>query len=200
MESCQACLVGIDGAHALGVLDLAHAGFAARVAGVVAPAWEWSTPCTEWDVTALVDHVRSAAEIYAAIASGVPFAAAMMMDSEAVAADRLPGESDAAATRLRAILTAPGALGLTHAYPGGVLSGADLVVLRVFDVAVHTWDLARATEQSERLHPSTVTLALRYAIEHLGEDRDPGPSTTGDQPSELPLDQRRLLELAGRSP
>ena len=40
------------------MFERAAAGAVAKVAGVKADQWQESTPCTEWDVRQLVDHMH----------------------------------------------------------------------------------------------------------------------------------------------
>jgi hypothetical protein len=72
--------------------------------------------------------------------------------------------------------------------------------MRVLDVTVHTWDLARSIGADESLDPDTVAFALtlRDTFEAGRDKRSFAPP-----PAETPTDfspQARLLHLSGRRP
>ncbi|MGI9601366.1 MAG: maleylpyruvate isomerase N-terminal domain-containing protein [Acidimicrobiales bacterium] len=84
----------------LASLDVAHGQFGSLLARVSADDWERPTPCDEWDVRALADHVASAARIYTALLEGLPFARAMSTGSAVVPAtvDRAANFASASAS------------------------------------------------------------------------------------------------------
>ena len=70
----------------------------------------------------------------------------------------------------------------------------------MLDIAVHTWDLARAIGAGESLHPGVVAFALTLQ-DTLDAGRQRG--TFAPPPGKTPADssaQARLLYLAGRRP
>lgn len=91
-----------------------------------------------------------------------------------------------------------GALAQIVGHPLGDLPGRRFLGMRVFDIAVHSWDLAVAIGRDgtleEALTDSVLTIAtgeapgMGFGIQPLGEA---GPGAD-------PMDQ--LLDLAGRSP
>jgi uncharacterized protein (TIGR03086 family) len=92
----------------------------------------------------------------------------------------------------------PGALQAAVDHPTGAISGAEFLAMRVFDVTVHAWDLARATGGDEELDAELAASALD-AITSL--ERGPwfGIVATGacrDDDTALV----RLLDLSGRRP
>jgi hypothetical protein len=79
-------------------------------------------------------------------------------------------------------------------------TGAQLLEMRVLDIAVHTWDLARAIGAGESLDPGVVAFALTLQ-ETLDAGRRRG--AFAPPPGKTPADnsaQARLLHLAGRRP
>ena len=82
--------------------------------------------------------------------------------------------------------------------PAGSITGADFLAMRVFDVTVHTWDLARATGSDERIDDGLASAALE-AITRLDTGPGFGIVATGTRlDSDPALDQ--LLDLSGRRP
>jgi hypothetical protein len=72
--------------------------------------------------------------------------------------------------------------------------------MRVADIAVHTWDLARAIGAGESLDPGVVAFALTLqdtfdAARQRGAFAPPPGNTPADSSA-----QARLLYLAGRRP
>ena len=168
-------------------------GFGARLSGVGKDQWTAQTPCTDWDVRELVVHVITTHRRVVASASktdpvpvdpGGDLFAQWRLATEAVA-DRLrdPEQSSMMVSGMFGEQT------------------FELLVSRLLcsDTLFHTWDLARATGQSEALDAGAVVMALAF-LEPLDEAiRRPG----GFAPKITPLpgadDQARLLNFGGRS-
>jgi uncharacterized protein (TIGR03086 family) len=184
----------------LEALDRARQGLAARLALVGDDQWGLPTPCTEWDVRALVTHVVSSCTLAPMLLRG--------MDLAEARAAFTPPEGDLraafapAADAQAAAFAEPGALARTVRHPAGEIPGADYLGLRISDMAIHTWDLARAIGADEALDPELV--ALSYArmaprAPFLGQSGFFGTGPSGEVGEDHPL-QDRLLDLAGRRP
>ncbi len=124
--------------------DSVSAAFQKLVAGVRDDQWSRPTPCTEWDVRSLVNHVAGGNLRFAAMISGA--------EPPERSADHLGGDPEAgyAASRrtLHDAFSAPGVAEGTFASPLGPRPGPALVQMRITEHLVHGWDLARATGQS----------------------------------------------------
>jgi uncharacterized protein (TIGR03086 family) len=124
---------------------LASAGFE-RVLRCVDPSqWAAPTPCSAWDVRALVNHMARGNLNYALLARG---------GSAAVFVRRRDGDALGVAplaAYLRSVaecadaFSAPGVLSLVLDYPLGRAPGDQLLAVRTADSLIHTWDLAQAT-------------------------------------------------------
>ncbi len=127
----------------LAALDRAIAGTDRLIARIKADQWSAPTPCTEWDVRALVTHVTSSMLNFAALVRGEPRpdGTADHQTDDPVAAYR------SAAAAMCAAFGAPGALDRIYPSPIGPVPGSVLVHLRITELLVHGWDLARATGQ-----------------------------------------------------
>ena len=185
---------------ALDLLTRADDGFTQRLALVRPHQWVAPTPCAAWDVRALVNHVVGANRRYVMLLHG-----ATADDVDATrAADHL-GDDPAAsflatATEFSAAIREAGAMERTARHPAGDRTGAQLLEMRVLDVAVHTWDLARAIGADESLDPDVVAfaLALQDTFE-AGRARGSFAPPPGETPAD-PSAQARLLHLLGRRP
>jgi uncharacterized protein (TIGR03086 family) len=122
------------------------------------------TPCTSWDISALIDHfVGSARWGAATVGSG----------------GDIPGgdSSDDYLTRYDAIIDAAlaafeaeGALDKMIDLPMGELSGADVLGIVTRDQFVHGWDLARAIGCATDLDPELAAELLTEAQVGISED------------------------------
>jgi uncharacterized protein (TIGR03086 family) len=184
---------------ALALLTRADDGFTQRLAFVRPHQWVAPTPCAAWDVRALVNHVVGANRRYTMLLHG---ATADEVDATRTA-DHLgddPASSFVAtAAELFAAIREPGAMARTARHPAGERTGAQLLGMRVLDIAVHTWDLARAIGADEALDPDVVAFALsqRDSFE-AGRERGTFAPPPGETPAACSA-QARLLHLSGRS-
>jgi uncharacterized protein (TIGR03086 family) len=115
-------------------------GFARVAASVQPDQWERPTPCSEWDARALVEHV-------------IGFHDFLLLRPMGVRANRPRTDPaarwDATRTAVFSALDPPGALDQSTELPGGGQSTPrTMLAALTTDVLVHTWDLARATDQS----------------------------------------------------
>lgn len=180
------------------LLSRAGDGFIQRLALVRPDQWTAPTPCTEWDVRALVNHVVGGNRRYTMLLHG---ASAHEVDATRTA-DHLGDDPIASfvatATELNAALREPGAMDRTAHHPAGERTGAQLIDMRVLDVAVHTWDLARGIRADESLDPDVVTFALTLQDTfEAGRERGSFAAPPGEMPPDFSA-QARLLHLAGR--
>ena len=185
---------------ALDLLSRADDGFNQRLALVRPGQWAAQTPCTEWDVRALVNHVVGANRRYTMLLHG-----ATTDEVEATrAVDHLGDDPVASfvatAAELKEAFGEPGAMARTAYHRAGGRTGAQLLGMRVLDVAVHTWDLARAIRADESLDPNVVTFALTLQ-DTFGAARQRGAFAPplGKPPADGSA-QARLLYLSGRRP
>jgi uncharacterized protein (TIGR03086 family) len=129
------------------------------IAGVAGDQWKMRTPCHEWDVARLVDHIIQSAR------SGEIRAAGGKPDWTAAPphTDKAAAEFQSAATALIAAwrdvdldgtVDMPGMGELPKRFPVDQLTA---------EFAVHAWDLARATGQSTALDAQVGEAALSWA-------------------------------------
>jgi uncharacterized protein (TIGR03086 family) len=124
-------------------------GFTARLDAVGDDQWANPTPCTDWSVRQLVDHVI---DVQRAIPEGLGMAIADGPDPRAT----WRAVRDGAMTVLRK----PGVLEQTMQGRSGEMPVEMSLGIRLSDLLVHTWDLARATGGDERLNPDVAAIVL----------------------------------------
>jgi uncharacterized protein (TIGR03086 family) len=175
------------------VIDMhrrAAAEFGDRVGRVGAGQWELPTPCTEWDVRALVGHVVGNHRRMAGLLRGRPLDAA---------ADEPHRSWPAAVAAVRSGFALPGALDRVAPSPfGGEGPITDVIFILTADLATHTWDLARAVGAEEMLDGELVAALLPEVVR-----MQPRMTASGRFAPPLPVPdsagpQQRLLALVGR--
>ena len=153
----------------------------------------WPTPCSEWSVQQLIDHLVGSTEYLLAAASGrQPVALA-----GAIGSDYRGGVQ-----RVLAAVAQPGVMERICVSPLGFdWPVAQAVAGTFMDVLIHTWDLARATHQDERLDPDLVQACTAMFVPEMPrrgrEAGIIGPEVAVGADAST---QDRLLAVMGRRP
>lgn len=151
------------------------------------------TPCTEWTVQQLLDHLVGGTEYLLSATHGRD----PEQHANATAADYRRGVTD-----VLDALKLPGAMERACISPLGFEWPVSQAVAGTFmDVLIHTWDRARATGQDERLDPGLVDACTAMFLPDMPERGRAagiiGPAVeVGDDASP----QDRLLAAMGRRP
>ncbi|MQA13829.1 MAG: TIGR03086 family protein [Pseudonocardiaceae bacterium] len=167
--------------------------FGARISGIAPDGWHAPTPCSEWTARDLVAHVIGTQRRMIATLDGTE-------PAEVDPGDDLPrlwrAASDAVADALtdehRAATVVSGMFG---EQPFESLVGR----LACADTLIHTWDLARATGQDERLDPYAVAKAMEFLAPIDEGMRRPGGFTAKIEPPADADEQTKLLNFCGRA-
>ncbi len=185
------------------VLDLyrrALGEFGARVHAVAPDQWGCPTPCKDWEVRNLVNHLVAeqlwvppllAGKRVADLGAG--FATGDVLGADPVAA------WDAAADAAAAAFAEPGALERTVHLSYADRPGGEYAREMMFDLVVHSWDLARGISGNETLDPALVE-AVYAALE---PDTDLSATGQFDEPVPVPAEsdeQTKLIAFTGRRP
>jgi uncharacterized protein (TIGR03086 family) len=106
-----------------------------------------STPCAQFDVAGLIDHVLTAASFVPKFRGDGP--AVDTSPTVSAAGGRVPAaEMRAVLADLLDAVRSPGAMERTVEAPIGNVPGEVMARFAAFDLLIHGWDLASATGQS----------------------------------------------------
>ncbi len=183
--------------------------FARRLRAVRSEGWMWPTPCSDWNVRQLVNHMTQANRNYLRLLAGGTAAEFMAMrDFDALGSDPL-GAFSASARECAAAFAEPGAFQHLLDHPLGRLLGRQALAVRTTDSAIHTWDLARALGADETLDADLVAWIDEHLADiYAGMAEMPTSSQTTHRffapPAGVLADgasvQARLLHRTGRVP
>lgn len=168
------------------------------VAGVRDDQWDLPTPCSEWSVADLTEHLIGGNRLFATAFSGAP-ARPAVEDPDFGQGRALTGY-DEAATELTTAFAAEGALDRIVQVPFGTVPGRVAFHLRMTELLVHGWDLAQATGQPFAVPEALAAQELafsRQALQQIPPDRSPFGSAQPSRPDAGPLEQ--LVSLLGRT-
>lgn len=152
----------------LEALQTATRDLASALAGVGESDWGLSTPCADWSLRDLVDHVAGGNWYTIRILAGDT-----SEDALAAAMASFGGEPPSAATAVQSAVDqfeafeSAEALDNSWNHVAGELPGRQILRLRLHDVIVHTWDINEA-----RRPPASIPKSL--AEWGLGELENPG--------------------------
>lgn len=136
------------------------------IAAVRADQLDGPTPCTEFSVRQLCNHLVAILRRVAVIGSGGdPFSVASIADD--VTDGAWPAAWDAAARDVEAVWSDPAILSRPMHLPFGTLPGAVATVVYTTEFTLHTWDLATATGQRPGWEPAVLAVplaAMRRAV------------------------------------
>jgi len=153
------------------------------------------TPCTDFDVRALVNHLVYDVQIFAAGVSGGERGS----PNANLIGNDWSGAYDAARTSLLDAWRRKGVDGTVKTRMGE-FPATWAVGQHLADVAVHAWDLAVATHQSTKLDPEVARVALEWARAALKpEYRGQAFGAEVEVPENAPI-YERLAGFFGRNP
>jgi uncharacterized protein (TIGR03086 family) len=169
--------------------------------------WAAPTPCPEWTVRDLVSHMVTSNHAFVRILSGAPARApgSPAPDAPASGLADVPDRGLVEAYRdsagaLLAAFRQPGVLDRIHTVPIGPVPGIAALHLRITEVLVHGWDLARATGQHAQFPEDLAEQELAFSRRKLGDI--PAGRTPFGPPQPVPDDAPaidRLVALLGRN-
>ncbi|WP_222272327.1 TIGR03086 family metal-binding protein [Modestobacter marinus] len=173
----------------------------AAVAAVRPEQLAGRTPCTEYDVRALVGHLVAVLRRVAAVGRGEPpFSVSQV--TTGVPVDGWAAAARAAAAEVRAVWSDDRLLDRELTLPFGRYPGAAALAAYTAELTTHTWDLAQATGQAPDWDERVLAVALPAAHRILPADVRGGPVPFGPVvpvPDDAPLVDR-LVAWQGRDP
>jgi uncharacterized protein (TIGR03086 family) len=152
------------------VLMVEAAAVARRIIDNVRPEqWTSPTPCTEWNVRQIVEHLISGNEQTATALVGAK------PSTSTAAGDDLAAAFASSCERLQWAYAAPNALAGTIEMPFGPMPAEFMARIRAGDMLIHAWDLARATGQPTDYAPElneTLLALSRQMMATVGRRAD----------------------------
>lgn len=147
------------------------------VAAVRQDQLDLPSPCTEWTVRQVIEHLVAANEgLLALLTGGEPRATDLGDDPGAAFAD--------SAARMLAAARTPGALDRMLAMPFGPVPATMAVGFRFGDLLNHGWDVARATGQPTDFAPELNEAALAMVRQTMASyDRSTSPVFKAETPA-----------------
>ena len=158
------------------------------------------TPCTEWTVRDLINHVTGGATMFALSVEQGSVPDEVL--GQLLGGDNLTGGVQSsfrtAVDRAMSAFAAPGAMEKTVALPFGEMPAGVALNIAIFDVATHAADLARATGQQIE-DREILDLALEIGRRMVGPElRQPGVFGPEQPVPDGASSEDRLLAFAGR--
>lgn len=166
------------------------------IAGVRDDQWSDPTPCTEWSVRDLVNHLVGMNLVFSALLTGEtpPERGSDRLGDDPVGVYRTSGS---------ALVTAferSGVLERTFHSPLGDATGQDRLQIRLYDLLAHGWDLAKATGQPIEFPNDVVDQSLAFVRVQLATQSRAGRFEPATIVSEGAPAIDRLVAFLGRSP
>jgi uncharacterized protein (TIGR03086 family) len=181
----------------LAALELASDQFSEHLAAVSPEQWTAPTPCPDWDVHYLVAHVVGGNRFAAMVLEGMSSSAATeaVMSTPQLGDEPLLSFGGSADEQHRLFEDAVARHQLVS-HPLGDLDAERFLAMRVFDIALHAWDLATAIGRSgdlgNPLAEHVLSIVQREAP-GMGFGIEPCANAS---PHATPME--RLLDLSGR--
>jgi uncharacterized protein (TIGR03086 family) len=163
-----------------------------------------ATPCADWDVRALLNHVIGtlwlAEGLFSDQAPRYPMAPGGLPPGDLAGDDPVAAYAEASAAALAAAAVGD-ALTRMHVTPLGEMPGPGLAGFTTLDILVHGWDLAKATGQPADLDGRLAAHVLGFAEQALSTPESRagriGPALAA--PAGAPV-TGRLVAFLGRQP
>ena len=184
--------------------EAAAQGFRQRLSGVQSNQMNSPTPCTEWDVQALINHNINAT----GFAEGV-YRGNVTVNPQDVSGP-LPGGNglellDAGISNVLAALKSAGSLDQQIDTPFRPMTRGVFLIDMTWDLLVHTWDLAKGTNQDTTLDSGLVEVIYHAFVPQMDGLRQMefqgikpmGPEVSVPASASL---QDRFIGMMGRQP
>jgi uncharacterized protein (TIGR03086 family) len=181
-------------------LDRAAEEAGRRVRQVQPDQWDLPTPCSDWTVRDLVNHLVRGNTMTVMLLDGASRDEVMEMFRNADPNEDLVAGYAETMVAQNAAFRGPGALDRTVHHPMGDIPATLLLQFRTGDATLHAWDLARAIGADEELDRELVELiydGMLPMAPMLAGSGAFGEGPSGTVADDAPT-QAKLLDLAGR--
>ncbi|AQW49394.1 TIGR03086 family metal-binding protein [Streptomyces violaceusniger] len=175
--------------------------FTERVHAIRPNQWDDPTPCAEWTVRDLVNHLAVEQMWVPAL---VREGASVADQSNALEGDLLGDDPvatwDVVVAAARDAFREPGALDRMVELSYGECPATHYCAQMTADAAVHAWDLSRAIGAEERIPKPLVDFSVREVAPYAADLEESGLFAAPVEPPSGADAQARLLALLGREP
>ncbi|TCB92154.1 TIGR03086 family protein [Micromonospora zingiberis] len=176
------------------------AEFTERVQLVDPGQWSAPTPCPDWDVRTLVNHVVGEDRWSVALLAGRTIAeVGDRYDGDQLGADPVEAARDAAA-QAELAATHPGARERTVHLSAGDTPAEEYLHQLIAEHLVHGWDLAVAIGADPKLDADAVAECARWFAGQVDDYQRNGLVRTGVGVPAAASEQDRLIAAFGRDP
>ncbi len=184
----------------LDALALATSTFVDMLTQVGEAQMHLATPCEEWDVRALIEHVSMGSEMAIALIDGASKEEALeYRDREFGGDDPISSCRSAVGAQMTRMRTVTDWDAVVH-HPVGDVPASQLIGFRIGDLTLHAWDLAIAIGADAGLPEDlagVVYESMKPMEPFIGQIGLFGEGPSGEVGDDADV-QRRLLDLTGR--
>jgi uncharacterized protein (TIGR03086 family) len=164
------------------------------LAGIDEDQWTRPTPCSEWTVRELVNHVHFGNEQFTAAATGTAKGPWRTQPDADLLGDKPVAAFRDVADAMLVAFGQPGALERIVVVGIGPVPGIAALHLRVVEHLVHGWDLTRATGRQPAFDEQAAAQAYAFTEAKLADV--PPDSTAFAAPNAVSVDASALDRLA----
>jgi uncharacterized protein (TIGR03086 family) len=177
-------------------IELATAFASDKVKQVTAADMAKPTPCAEFDLHALLNHLLGGLSMLTTAASG---GKATMPEGDQVGSD--PGATyDERRSALLSALEDPGVLERNWEMPFGSMAGGMMAGIAFMEHLTHGWDVAKATGQDTTIPADLVAECTELVTPMDAMLRMPGVCGPRVEVAESASAQDKLIAFLGRTP
>jgi uncharacterized protein (TIGR03086 family) len=172
--------------------------FGEAVATIRDDQWEGPTPCTEWDVRALLRHLVYECVWMPPLFEGQTIAEVGDRFEGDILGSDPKGAYSAAAAAASDSVNAPGAMEMTTQLSFGPTPGEEYALQVLFDLFIHGWDMRTALGIDATMDQEILTTLMPWAEKMMDAYRAAG--VVGPKPpiADDANDQTKMLALTGR--
>jgi len=184
----------------LALVTNAIEGFGERLGAVDASRWGAPTPCSDWDVRTLVNHVVGELLWLPPMLEGMTIADVGDRFEGDVLGDDPHATWTSAAADAQVAASQPDAQERTVHLSFGDFAGSDYLGQVTSDLVIHCWDLARAMGADDQINPVLVQFVDEFLTPQIDAWRSAGAFGPAADPGPGADAQDKLIAQTGRAP